>query len=246
MNKLLIISVFSIVFLACNKPNSPNCLKSTGEQTSVIRNLDSFNSIILDGKLNLHLIQSNTNKVEIKGGKNLISKIVTSVNNNTLQIDNENTCNFVRSYKKSKIDVYLYFTDIKKLNIKGANNIFSTDTIFADNLKLEIESPISTLNITVKTKYLDIVLHDTAGELKIKGSTNTLYTWNSGISTLDFRDLKAGYTYFVAKSQNTSYLHSIDRLDVDLYEQGDVYYYGSPTKINERNYSNSAKLIKVN
>ena len=62
---------------------------------------------------------------------------------------------------------------------------------------------------------------------------------------VDYKNLETNYIYFVSKSQNKSFVKCNGNMNIDLYEYGNVYYYGSPTKITERNYSENAKLIKA-
>ena len=123
--KVYIFFILSIIVTACNKPNAPDFIKSTGEQTTETRFINSFSSIDLNGKITLYLISGNENKIEIKAGKNLIPKITTQVNQSVLTIDNNNTFNWVRSYKKDEISVYVYFTNLEKLIIKGENIFYS-------------------------------------------------------------------------------------------------------------------------
>jgi len=244
-NKTYILLIIVIFITACNKPDAPNFIKSTGEQTTETRTLSNFSTIDLKGKITLYLIKSTTNKVEITGGKNLLSKIKTDITDSTLTIDNNNTFNWVRSYKKAEIVVNLYFTNINKFYIRGEDKVYSKDSLNVDNLSLEVHSGITDINLIFNSKNLDIVIHDGAGDVKISGKTNKLYTWNNGMALINFRNLQTNSIYFVGKSINKSYINCNGVLDIDLYENGDIYYYGNPTKINERNYSKEAKLIKA-
>jgi len=244
--KTYILLVVTLVLTACNKPNAPNIIKSTGEQTTEIRELNNFSTINLKGKITLYLIKSTTNKVEITGGKNLLSKIKTDITDSTLTIDNNNTFNWVRSYKKSEITVNLYFTKLNKFYIRGENKVYSNDSLKVDNLSIEVHSGLTNINLIFKSNNLDIVVHDGAGDVKISGKTNKLYAWNNGMALVDYRHLQTNYIYFVGKSINKSYVNCDGVLDVDLYENGNIFYYGNPIQINERNYSEKAKLIKAN
>ncbi len=248
MNIKYLTILFSIfAFYSCNKPDAQNCIKSTGDLITETKNLPNFSTIDLYGKIDLYLINSDENRIEISAGENLIPKITSIITDSTLKIDNENKCNWVRSYKKGQIIVKLYFTQLNYIKINGENNVFSnnTDTLTFKNITIEVKSGISNINLIQKSDKTHLVIHDGSGEVFLKGKTNSLYVWNNGISLVDLRNLKTDYIYFVAKSQNKSFINCNNKLDVDLYENGDVYYYGNPLIINEKNFSNSAKLIKA-
>jgi hypothetical protein len=48
-----------------------------------------------------------------------------------------------------------------------------------------------------------------------------------------------------SKSQNQTLVNVSDRLDVEIYEVGDVYYSGNPQTVNLTTYS-TGKLIDLN
>ena len=58
--------------------------------------LNSFNKINIGEKFDLVLTQdtNQTEQVKITAGSHIINQIITKVNNNTLTIENKNTCNF--------------------------------------------------------------------------------------------------------------------------------------------------------
>lgn len=234
----------SIIFLiSCNKETAPDCFKSTGAQTTENRIVSNFTSIEIKGKLDVIFVYGNDNEISITGGKNLLPKISTDVNDNKLTIDNSNKCNFMRSYKKGKITLEVQINDLKHLNINGLGHISSKDTIISNNLSIEFTTGISTLNIKLKTNLLNITIHDGGGDIIISGISNNTNIYNNGYAMLELKSLVSNYIFLASKSQNQTFINAKNRIDVEIYNVGNVYYSGNPV-INLSTFS-SGELIKL-
>jgi len=233
----------SIVLFSCGKESK--CLKSNGSQTIEERIVSGFNTIEIKGKLDVELIDENTNEISISGGENLMKFITTEVNDSTLIVDNKNKCNWLRSYKNGKITLKISVARLKHLKVKGLCKVYSNNSIFSDKLKIEFITGISELDLTLSTNELELIVHDGGGDIILKGKTENLNVFNNGYAKLDMLNLSAGYIFLANKSQNQTLINSKNRIDVEIYNVGDVYYAGNPTTVNLNSYS-SGELIKLN
>ena len=238
-----LISVSIIFLTACNKESSPDCFKSAGSKVTIERIVSNFNAIEVKGKLDVIFVSGNENKISITGGKNLLPKILTEINDNKLTIDNENKCNFVRSYKKSKIVLEVQVNNLEHLNINGLGHVSSKDTIFSDNLKIEFTTGISDLNLKLRTKYLELVVHDGGGDISLSGTSENTNIFSNGYAKLDMGNFISNYIFLASKSQNQTFIYANNRIDVEIYDVGNVYYSGNPV-ISLSTFS-SGKLIKL-
>ncbi len=87
----------ALLTLSCDRETAPDCLKSTGKTVRQVRRISAFSEIVLHDDINLYLTHSPDSILTIEAGENLLPKIETTQNGNTLTIRNRNTCNWVRS-----------------------------------------------------------------------------------------------------------------------------------------------------
>ena len=93
-----LILLIAVTFSSCKKKNLGDCFKSTGEITEEVRETDTFSKIIVRDNIEVILSPSTTNSITVSAGKNLIDKIITETNGDTLLISNNNSCNWVRDF----------------------------------------------------------------------------------------------------------------------------------------------------
>src|SRR5690348_5293144 len=97
---IYILLLGAIALSSCQK--LCDCAESTGSPTQETRSLSSFDRIIVDNNVNV-VLSIGPQQVTVEGGKNLLPNITTDVANGALTLKNKNICNWLRSYKKSKI-----------------------------------------------------------------------------------------------------------------------------------------------
>ena len=244
LKNITYIALFTTVLLSsCGKNSKFDCFKRTGDEMTEIRDISAYNKIQINGKLDVVFV-SEDNDFSISGGRNLLPKIKTLITDSTLVIDNENKCNWTRSYKKGKILVSIPIRKINEIEINGLGSVESIDTIFADNLKINFVTGISDVNIIVKSTNLELVVHDGGGDIVISGNSKNVNIYNNGYAYVDLGKLKSSYVFLGDKSQNKTFINANNRIDVEIYDVGDVFYTGNPTEINYTPYS-SGKLIEL-
>jgi len=114
--------------LACNREDAPDCFQTAGEYQSVYRDLDMFNSIELNDYIQYELCDTTCYGVLITAPKNLMSDIETNVIDDKLFIRNENSCNFVRSYK-NRITVRICAPEFRDIQNYATGDITVIDSI---------------------------------------------------------------------------------------------------------------------
>ena len=105
--------LFLFLVSSCNKENAPDIIKSTGKETSQVRNLDAFKKIVVLDEFDIELVYDSVNKVEITFGKNLIDNVLSEVNNGILTFENGNKFNWVRKLgQRIKVKLHCYEIDV--------------------------------------------------------------------------------------------------------------------------------------
>jgi hypothetical protein len=232
----LLMMLVTLVFTmeGCKKDR---CLKSTGSIIKEERQLGDFGKIILTDNINLYITQDSINRAEVEAGANLIPYIKTEVENRVLTVRDDNTCNWMRSYKK-KINVYLHCRELFLLEYRGGGNVSGTNTIVSDTLELDFWDGSGSVTLDVNCRTVRMHLHTGPGDAFISGTTQNAYYYTRGNGLIRCDKLKSGYTLVDAAGTNDSYVHSSGMLIASIGYIGNVYYSGNPglilPQINER------------
>jgi hypothetical protein len=136
MRKWITVCLFSSLVLGCNKPNSPDCFQVAGVPQIEWRTLSDFDEIEISDNIDVYLEDSDEEKIKVEGPSNLLPEIKTEIENNILKITNDNTCNFVRSYKHKYI-VTLYSKNIRRIINRGTGVLKSVQKLRGNYLFIE-------------------------------------------------------------------------------------------------------------
>jgi hypothetical protein len=210
----------------------------------VEREVDDFNKILLRHNVNLHLRQAVKNKITIKAGSNLISKIGTSVSENgQLEIRNDNSCNWVRSFE-TPIDVYLDFVKLDSIEYRSIGDLTNEGTLFLDTLKIDVLEGAGRIEMNVNARVIFCSLPGGTADIVLKGNCEISYLYAAGFGLIDNRGLLSKFVYVNNKSSNNLYLQATVELGATIENIGDIYYSGNPPAV-ELNQIGTGKLIKL-
>ena len=231
---------YAITFFSCDSENALDCFKKPGEIIEQEIQLDSFNSIEAHDEMDIYLVNSNEQKVIIKAGKNLISKIHLNVEQEILTISNDNTCNWVRSPENPGI--YIFSNDISSIDIFDFANIISEEPLKLDNLRIFSDGTGNfDMNIDIDSLFVESIY-----------ISNFTFTGNAGfidlILTGDSRflagNLLTGDIKINHNGSNRVELYPIDSLKGVIQSTGSVYYYHEP-KILDVTVRGAGRLINL-
>ncbi len=170
-----------IIGSSCNNENSFDCFKTTGEIVELELTPGSFNRVEINDGMDIFLVNAPEEKVRIKGGENLISKVRIELDSGLLRLYNENTCNWTRNY--DPIQVYISAPDFYQIYNFGFGKMVSLDTLKSDFLRLTIQYSAAEINLTIDTKIL-LYESNSISSTVLSGKTKTLHAnhfYNDGI-----------------------------------------------------------------
>jgi len=237
---ILFSCVLGIFISACKKPG---CLGSAGGVSTVTRNLNAFNELVLDSKINVVLTQSTINKIEITAPKNIEPNITSVISGNTLTIQNEGDCGWMRNPDETVI-VHIYFQDLRNIDYKGSGNVTNTDTLRLEHLNIGSFTGAGNIELTLDNVYTGAYIMLESAGIKLHGKTVSCFTYTNARGLADMRDFVAKRMVIEYGGLADTYINVSEDLNAILYYKGNIYYKGHPVISKNLSYG-TGKLINV-
>ncbi len=231
-----------IIFSSCNKPNSWDCSKTSGKISTEKRSLTNFFAVKIYKRIHLRLIQDSMNFLEIKAGKNLLPKISTEIKNDTLVIDNQNKCNFMRNFTDSII-VELHFTNINYLRYESSGDIISVGKIAANKFSSDTWNGSGKIDLDLNCNDVSFAFHTGPGDLVLKGSGKKIYLYCAGQGYLNAENFVSNEAQINSIGSGGIKIYSSKSLSGDMGGEANVEYFGNPDSVAINNFG-KGKLIK--
>jgi len=210
--------------------------KGNGNVTTQERQVSSFDAINVGCAIHLYISQGDKQKVEVETDENLQSKIVTKVNNGTLNL----SCDNVKD--ATKMDVHVTVVDLKKLDASGASKVtgetllksdqFELYTSGASKTTLNIETGTfinetsgaasNTLNLKAGTANTEV---SGAGNLTLKGTAEKHNTEVSGAGNLKALEFVTNNTDAEVSGAGNAKIMARKQLKADLSGAGNLAYF---------------------
>jgi hypothetical protein len=191
-----------------------------------------LDTLYLHDNIIYEIIPSTENKVVVHGGENVISFVNVSGNNRRLNISNENSCNFLRSFDR-RIKVDIYTPDVRYIHYEGSERIFSKDTIESNSLRLRIRDGAGKMQLVVIVGYLECIVTHGWGDFQLSGNALQAYLACQTNSFADARDLNVLNDLTVLSNTNGDMLvnGNTKNLKLEVRRNGNIFYQGIPENI---------------
>ena len=261
MRRIIIAVLFSLVSLMMASCSKMETLFTNGEPVTEQRGLGHhFEAIKMYNNVNVKLVHDNHPRLELTCPKNLIEKVTTEIDGDTLVIKNENDYNWLRSYDYS-IDLTVYYDSLRQIDFASIGDLRCTDSIRGIQ-ELTIDSTHAvidtiwarTFNLNVKEGCGDIDLTFNCNVVKNNFSNGTSLVTLRGIAeyteiimrsfgTVHAENLNSNFVRVQSHSTNDAYVWARTKLTVWLYSIGNVYYKGNPWIVQE--CTNDGQVFKL-
>lgn len=196
-------------------------------QNSQKRDVSAFSEISLRIDATVHLIQGNTQSVEVKGKENTLEKLITEVKERKLVIRYPGETKF-SSWNPGSVDVYVTIPQVDGLMTSGSGSIISEGNIESRILDLMV-SGSGTIKLTdLKSEKVSATLSG-SGNIHLMGKQNSsefkaVVSGSGNVKAIDFPvenvDLK------ISGSGNC-WVNCSKKLAVRLVGSGNVIYRGN-------------------
>lgn len=233
-----------MLLYSCNKDTLTNCKLSNGKVETEQRTIPEFQNILLRDNVNLIFQKSDENSLSVEAGSNLMSGIVTNVNEKGwLEIRNNNSCDWARDFN-TQINIYLNYTNIDSIEYRSIGNISAMDTVQTDTLWIKVMEGAGTIDIDIDVVRLYCELHYGTADILLGGNCGLSFVYSASFGLVDLRNLSTIIAYVANRSSNNVFIKSSNTLEVDISNIGDVYYSGNPPNI-KLNRTGSGNLIQL-
>jgi len=191
----------------------------------VTRNLGDFDEVKVFDKINVKLIPSTENKIEIKGSR--AEEMQTVNKNGELKI----RMPFPKLLSGDDIVVKLYFKRIESISVSEGSYVSSEIDFKQTSLELnatsggEIDVEVAVDKVSIKA--------NAGGIVSISGkATNQNVTITSG-GILKAKDLETAQTSISVSAGGQSEIRASTLVDAKVKAGGSIFIYGKPKQINK-------------
>ena len=261
MKRNVIAVLFFLVSLMAASCSKMDQLFNNGEPVTERREVaHRFSAISMYNNVNVKLVQSTYPHLELTCPKNLIEKVTTEIEGDTLVIKNENEYNWLRSFDYS-IDLTVYYDSLRQINFASVGDLLCTDSI-KGIAEQTIDSTGGFID-TITIHNFNLHINEGCGDIDLTFNCNVVKNnFGNGTSKVTFRG-KAEYTEIIMRSYgvvhaenlnsnfvrvqshstNDAYVWARSKLTVWLYSIGNVYYRGNPWVVKE--CTSDGQVIKL-
>lgn len=225
--QVMILILGGLLTNSCKKSDPIDCFKNTGADITESRNASAFYKINLEDNVNLVLTQDSVFSVKVKAGKNIISKIETTIDNKELTIKNNNSCNWVRSFDREVI-VYVSVNHLNQIEYSGSGDISCTNVIISDSLLLQVKEGAGLVDLTVDVERNYIYFHIGTADIYYRGRSHISYISATSFGPVDARNMSSTFTFMANNGSNNCYVQADVRLEATIGSLGNIYYAGNP------------------
>lgn len=213
-------------------------VRGNGNVTRETRSLSPFNSIEVDGVVNLILIQGDREYAEVEADKNLQPYISLKVSGDKLNIS---TNEDIDIEKTTKMNVYVTFKDIKSLDLNGVGNARSEGRLDLTSLNIE-NSGVGNIDIEMNGSTLK-AQNNSVGNMIFSGNVNNVDIEHNGVGNIKAFDLTAGILKIESNAVGNAEVKSNDEIYITLNGIGNVSYKGNAV-VKQMNVNGMGKVSK--
>jgi len=219
-----------IIVFGCNRPQAPDCFQKAGNIVSIERTFDStIKSLELHDFIHITLIPSDENKVIVSGPENLLPEVITSLSNGTLFIDDENSCDWVRSFEVQPRVIVM--ANVDRITNYSQGNIESFGPISGNRFDMENWQATGHIYLEFDCDSVFFHTHTGVSTASLNGSSKYTYIYHNGLGPLESQGLISQKTSVRSNSINDVSVFADDKLVAWIEGSGDILYSGYPEEV---------------
>ncbi len=235
-NKLLLLASF--ILLSCDSNDGFDCLQTAGEIQRFEMDVDAFDRVIIFERIGATFKQGPVQKLVVTTGENLLSDISIEVVDGQLRASNNNTCNLLRDYGITQIEITSpNLTEIRTstgLDLKsdGPLNYTSLTLLSEDTTVLEdFYNTDGDMRLELNVQDLTIVANNLSYFYLTGSAQNADFTFLEGDGRILAEDLEIENAQIFHRGTNSWQLDVKENIAGTINGYGDVILQERPTSV---------------
>lgn len=238
---------FAVALLSCNDHTQWNdCFTNAGKETTIFKEVPLFSTLILDAYIDYIIIQDTSiaqSKIELKGPKNIINRLLFDMSNQTCTIKDGISCDLVRS-SDVQISAIITVKDLIEIRSNSIKSLKSQHKLILHECLL-FSDALADINLEVEAYSLSIKLYNST-KLTLTGKSEVIRGDVEQIASIDARNLEVEHVLLNSYSPLDSYFDATKTIYVSFYNDGNFYYKREPAEYKKVEVSKGkGKLLKL-
>ncbi len=237
----MILTLTSLLILVGCIKETP-CTRGEGNIEEVNMSMEAFNSVILQGSMDVEIAYGVTQSVTAIGHRNIIDELETRVKDGVWTINLGQGC-----FTDFDLKIYITIPELAMVKNSGSGNITVKDVATPDTFTAEANGSGGTLISSLTGPSVIRIILGGVGPIEFENAcpgVEQLFVTNTGASTFHGFPMQVPACSVTLSGNGHCEVYASKTLDVTILGSGNVYYKGHP-EINIED-SGSGKLISKN
>ena len=217
---LVVIAIFS----SCELSND---LEGSGHVTTKRYAVQNFETLDVDGVLNVYLQPGDKYKAEVRTDDNLQNIVKIEQNGDVLKVYSNTDSDF----EATEMNIYITTPVVKEINLKGVTALYVKQPLRQSSLTIHKENTGYML-LTGSFQYLSIDT-DGVGDMDLEGKSENMMLVNNMIGDFKAYTFPVNYLTMIHNGTGTVEIKVLQKLDIEMNGVGDVYCKSYPPEVSK-------------
>ncbi len=218
-----VVGLCSIIFLSSCAGLTGDYLSGNGNVETEDRNVGDFHGVKTSGSIDVEIQPGESYAVSVENDENILSSIVTEVEDGTLNIHYKQNTSVSNDHAK----VYVTAPSLNQIKTSGSADI-SIKGIIKNDSRIEIAvSGSGDINGGVDAPEIEASIGG-SGNISLHGRTKDFDARISGSGDFKCADLKSENTRVRISGSGNAHIFASAHLEAKVSGSGDIFYRGNP------------------
>jgi hypothetical protein len=225
----IVFTLSLFILLSCSSEEDTG-IKGEGSVVSVVKSVESFNRLKIEGVFNVYLNQDKTEKIRIEAEQNIIDLIKFHNDGKTLTIDYDSK----HSINKSEdVDLYITIADLKELDLEIVGNVKTNNSLDLSKFLL-INNSVGNVDFSLLSKKFTVI-NNSVGNVNLFGLVEKFTLNNNSVGNIDAFPLTAEKVSVENNSIGNIDVTATYSLEIENNGVGNITFQGDPEKRSIKN-----------
>ncbi len=221
--KIILTSLIVFVFVTVANAQKYGKVKGSGTVINKTRNVGAFEKVGVSGSFDVFLVKGKEGKIDIKIEDNLLSYLITEVDNGKLKIKWKKGVN-IRSNKTTQLTVY--YNSIDAVGLSGSGDIVGKDLIKSNDFNVAVAGS-GDIDLHLEANSVKAAISG-SGDIDLKGATKVFTGAIAGSGDISAYDLKSEKAVLRISGSGDMTINVSTELEARISGSGDIKYKGNP------------------